>query len=292
MPTISNTPRPGYVYDSTDDVWYPIGTGSHNHSEIASTIVDAKGDIIAATAADAVTRLAVGVNNTRLVAASAEATGLKYVADTQNTVIDAEGDLLVGDAADTVQRLALGSNAQVLTVDTTVDGKIKWATPASGAMTRISTTPFSSVSAISIDGCFTSTYANYVAYLTFTGDSSQTNINVVMRVGGVSDTNGYSTQAIFANGSTPDAGEDLGGGGVMRIGQHLEYTNGTKIEFYAPEIAKSTSLLSYSNSYLSSGGNTIYLVGGVHVDSTQFDGFRLQFDNSQSGTVRVYGLEN
>jgi hypothetical protein len=56
---------------------------------------------------------------------------LKYVADTQNTVIDAEGDLLVGDAADTVQRLAVGTTGQVLTVDTTIDGKIKWATPSS-----------------------------------------------------------------------------------------------------------------------------------------------------------------
>jgi hypothetical protein len=41
--------------------------------------------------------------------------------------------LLVGDTADTIQRLAIGSNAQVLTVDTTVDGKIKWATPAGGS---------------------------------------------------------------------------------------------------------------------------------------------------------------
>ena len=78
MATISNTPRPGYVFDVTDNVWYPIGTGSHNHSEIASTIVDAKGDIIAATAADTVSRLAVGANGTVLTAASGQATGLEW----------------------------------------------------------------------------------------------------------------------------------------------------------------------------------------------------------------------
>lgn len=55
-----------------------------------------------------------------------------WAGDATNTVIDAEGDLLVGDSADTLQRLALGTNGQVLTVDTTVDGKIKWATPATG----------------------------------------------------------------------------------------------------------------------------------------------------------------
>lgn len=50
----------------------------------------------------------------------------------QKSLIDAEGDLIVGDAADAVQRLAIGSNGNVLTVDTAVDGKIKWAAPAGG----------------------------------------------------------------------------------------------------------------------------------------------------------------
>lgn len=45
---------------------------------IAPTIVDAKGDIIAATAADTVSRLAVGANNTVLTADSSTATGLKW----------------------------------------------------------------------------------------------------------------------------------------------------------------------------------------------------------------------
>jgi len=78
MATISNTPRPGYVWDVTDNVWYPIGVGGHSHSEIASTIADAKGDLIAGTAADTVARLAVGANATVLTADSTEATGLKW----------------------------------------------------------------------------------------------------------------------------------------------------------------------------------------------------------------------
>ena len=111
----------------------PAWATSDDANAIQNAIVDAKGDLIAASAADTPARLAVGTDNQRLVAASGETTGLKYVADTQNTVIDAEGDLLVGDSADSLQRLAIGSDAQVLTVDTTVDGKIKWATPAAGS---------------------------------------------------------------------------------------------------------------------------------------------------------------
>jgi hypothetical protein len=45
---------------------------------IAKSIVDAKGDLIAATAADTVSRLAVGTNGQVLTADSAEATGMKW----------------------------------------------------------------------------------------------------------------------------------------------------------------------------------------------------------------------
>ena len=118
----------------------PIGSSGQHLTVVAGvpawatasdqTPLTTKGDLFTFSTVDA--RLGVGTNDHRLVAASGEATGLKYVSDTQNTVVDAEGDLLVGDAADALQRLAIGSNAQVLTVDTTVDGKIKWATPAGG----------------------------------------------------------------------------------------------------------------------------------------------------------------
>jgi hypothetical protein len=47
---------------------------------VAKSIVDAKGDLIAATAADTVSRLAVGANNTVLTADSSTATGLKWAA--------------------------------------------------------------------------------------------------------------------------------------------------------------------------------------------------------------------
>ena len=59
-----------------------IDTTTYNNAQasIAKTIVDAKGDIIAATAADTVSRLAVGANGTVLTADSTEATGLKWAA--------------------------------------------------------------------------------------------------------------------------------------------------------------------------------------------------------------------
>lgn len=87
MATISNTPRPGYVWDSTDNVWYPIGVGGHSHPDyitqataVNPTIIDAKGDIITATAADTPARLAVGSNGHVLTADSTQSTGIKWAA--------------------------------------------------------------------------------------------------------------------------------------------------------------------------------------------------------------------
>ena len=54
----------------------PTWATSDDANAIQNAIVDAKGDIVAASAADTPARLAVGTDNQRLVAASGEATGL------------------------------------------------------------------------------------------------------------------------------------------------------------------------------------------------------------------------
>jgi hypothetical protein len=154
---------------------------------IPESIVDAKGDIVTATAADTPARLAVGTNEHRLVADSGEATGLKYVADTTNYAIAAKGDLLVGTAADTLQALTVGSNDQILVADSSTSTGLKWATPASGGgMTLINTggttLTGSSVSISSIPGTyknlqlivrsFQSSTDGAILFIRFNGDSS------------------------------------------------------------------------------------------------------------------------
>lgn len=65
----------GLLY-SKDDAGAETALGGG--SGIPATILDAKGDIIAASAADTAARLAVGTNGLVLVARSAETTGLKW----------------------------------------------------------------------------------------------------------------------------------------------------------------------------------------------------------------------
>jgi hypothetical protein len=78
MPTIGNTPRPAYVYDTETDTWVPVGVGAHTHSDIPNTLVDAKGDLITATADNVPARLAKGADGTVLVADSSTSTGLAW----------------------------------------------------------------------------------------------------------------------------------------------------------------------------------------------------------------------
>ena len=98
---------------------------------IPESIVDAKGDIVTATAADTPARLAVGTNNQTLIADSAQATGLKY-ANGSVATLTAKGDLLTATAANTISRLGVGANGTTLVADSAEATGLKWATPSGG----------------------------------------------------------------------------------------------------------------------------------------------------------------
>jgi hypothetical protein len=66
----------------------------------------------------------------------------------QNAIVDAKGDLIGATAADTPARLAVGANGTVLTADSAEATGLKWATPAAGGMTLLSTTTLSGTSVV------------------------------------------------------------------------------------------------------------------------------------------------
>jgi hypothetical protein len=118
----------------------------------------------------------------------------------QKSLIDAEGDLIVGDAADAVQRLAIGSNGNVLTVDTAVDGKIKWAAPAGGGkvLQVVSATHTGQASSSS------TTFADTGLTVNITPSSATSKV-LIMATSIVGKTNGNATSAVhtrIVRGST------------------------------------------------------------------------------------------
>lgn len=133
------------IADSTQTAGLRWGTVSG--TGIPPTIVDVKGDLIAASGPDAVVRFPVGADGQVLTASSGSAlTGLTWTTPAAiptdlipKTLLDARGDLVVASANDTPARLAVGADTHVLTADSVQPLGVKWAaavmTPASDSIT-------------------------------------------------------------------------------------------------------------------------------------------------------------
>ncbi len=85
---------------------------------IAKSIVDAKGDLVAATAADTVSRLAVGANGTILTADSAEATGLKWATPGAATPTSGNASVLTFQTTTSTSYTDLATSGPACTVTT------------------------------------------------------------------------------------------------------------------------------------------------------------------------------
>jgi hypothetical protein len=111
MATISNTPRPGYAWDSTDNCWYPIGVGQHSHGEVPLSTVTTKGDLIVGTGAGTVVRQGVGADGSVLIADSVQADGVNWAGTMQyagkNRIIN--GDFNVWQRGTSFSNPATGS---------------------------------------------------------------------------------------------------------------------------------------------------------------------------------------
>ena len=92
------------------------------------------------------------------------------------SLVDAKGDIIAATADNTVDRLAVGANDTVLTADSSTATGLKWATPASGGMTLISTTTLSGTT-VTISS-IPSTYNNLQIVVSDIAAASATDIDI------------------------------------------------------------------------------------------------------------------
>jgi hypothetical protein len=268
----------------------PTWATSDDANAIQNAIVDAKGDIVAASAADTPARLAVGSDNQRLVAASSEATGLKYVSDTQNTVIDAAGDLVYGTAADTLGRLAIGTAGQILKVNSGATAP-EWGAASAGALTLIkSQTIGSAVASVTVTDAFSSTYDNYLILIY--GGAGSARENLLLTLGAT--TSDYYRFAYFGEYSASTlAGNNTNNGASFRIGRYG--SNGMAIELlvFRPNNTARTNFTSRSAEPQTDGA--VVADSGFLNNATAYTAFTLTCGGATTltgGTIKVYGYSN
>ena len=214
------------------------------------------------------------------------------------TAPNAKGTLVVGNGTDASTTLAVASTAgYVLTVDSAEATGLKWATPSSGALTKITDGSFSNQATVDVDNIFSTTYLTYMA---------------IIQVSAVTADNDFQLQFRYAGPNTQESAYYTSG---------FQYDRGNTLTTYGSTAsgANAAAVLdgcgasgdpSYLTIYFrevgnSSGDNPVYW-GSAHsrlqsianfagYNDTQrlYTGIRLKSSSSNiSGNYRIYGLAN
>ncbi len=161
---------------------------------------------------------------------------------------------------------------------------------ATGAVT------FSGASSVSLNGCFSSTYENYVIkFSNFSFSTVDQILNLRLRVSGADNsTSNYSLAFIRGLGTTASAGQTHNGTAYNRLA-YSSVVNASPInlEIVSPFATARTYFSNTSFQPASTTNNAIDVVTGFFNATTSFDGFSIYPDSGTiTGTIRVYGYKN
>lgn len=232
-----------YKIGDGSTAWTSLGYSSLPSTAISNTVVDAKGDIIAATAADTVAKLTVGSNGQVLTAASGQGTGLQWAA--------------IGNAS-TATALATARTIGGVSFDGTGNIAVTLAATATALATArtIGGVSFDGTANIDLPGVNAAGNQNTsgtAATVTGAAQSAITSIGTMtgLTVDGTSQLYESVTEAITGN-KTPalgDAGKvfhcsQVGGTQTITIDGSISWPVGTQMVF----VASNTSTVTFAES--------------------------------------------
>ena len=205
-----------------------------------------------------------------------------------STYLSQAAGITAATASATYAPMAAGSLVQI--VPTSIA-----ATGGSGSISATGVVSFTSASAISLNGCFTSSYSNYKVLIYMTSTSGSNTIRFRVRAAGTDlTTNTYRTLAHYSNSAANSfAGLESSSTGTYGA---LSYSGvqGNAIEFdiFNPQIANYTHLRS-SSTFADSTNMFLLASGTVVNNTTSYDGFTLTpAAAALTGTIIVYGYKN
>ncbi len=212
-----------YKIGDGSTAWTSLGYSSLPSTAIANTVVDAKGDIIAATADNTVAKLTVGSNGQVLTAASGQSTGLQWQTMAHTAIT-------VADTTDTSCSVALFESATG-DLGPKTDGGITYnagtgvltatgfAGPLTGAVTGNASTATALATARTIGGTSFDGTANVVPGTITVADTTDTTCNVALFESATGDLAPKSDAGMTYNAGTGTLTVNTDGGGYE--GPHI-----------------------------------------------------------------------
>ena len=168
-------------------------------------------------------------------------------------------------------------------------------TSASTGMVRITSGTVTASSTITVDGCFTSSYLNYIIYVNtaYTGSADQ-DAYLQFRAGGSTNGGNYAFNVNYINAgvNAGTASSNSGSSGAIIIYDNMDsgsIFNG-ELQVFNPQTATKTT--TQWSLYGEDGSNFKQMLGfGFQSQSTSFDGFIITMQSGTlTGTYDVYGV--
>jgi hypothetical protein len=225
--------------------------------------------------------------------------GTVTITNDMATTITAAGDIVVGTGSGTYDNLPIGTTNQILTADTTVSPyKVKWATPAAAAsgLTKISSNAFSGVASVTIDGCFTSTYTDYLVIINnISATTSTDDLLMQLRYGSTTETAavyyGSSFNVPFS-GATSTIQTNAGTSYKIANGIGSATYAGSGQMFFS-RIGNSNQPSAWRGQFLDESTTDVVHFGGKANDTRTYTGLVVKSSSSNiSGNITIYGLAN
>ena len=225
---------------------------------------------------------------------SSSAVFYDYIQVGATSPLTTKGDLYGFGTSDA--RIPIGTNNHVLTADSTETLGLKWAAPATGGMTLLSTTTLSGTS--TLISSVNQTYNNLFIIIKNIDVSSGTNAYV--RIEPNSTTNAVSYSNIIARGGTIATQGDPTFPG-MPLG-YDEYAasntnNACALEIYNYASTSSHKPFNLANAYVANSTNATISINssGSYRSNTEITEFRVYSGSAGSsfngGTVLIYGVK-
>ena len=215
---------------------------------------------------------------------------IPVITNSSTDLITTAGDLLYGTAADTVARLGIGTAGQVLKVNSGATAPEWGAAGGASGLTLVKTqTVGTSVTSVTVNDAFSTTYENYL--ITYTGGSNAANTaDIQIKFGAATSNYKYVGIYMQTTSSTVNSYATNSSGAITVGGMS---GNGAASFIYVmnPYETKRTAVIAHTSTTHSDMFWQDYK--GFLDNATSYTSFIISSGNAMTGgVIRVYGYQN